>query len=255
MNITSFGKYYFVLVLVVLCSHLQTHSQNIWDGYEHLFQPVKQYTAYQTSEKITVDGKANEDSWQLAEWSDNFVDIKEGFDADSSNQTRFKVLWSNQHLYIYAELKEMHIWTYNVNASQTISNENNFEIFLDPDNDTHDYFEFELNAQNQLTDRYMPMSRRNGGEPVWDWNIRNFKSTVQLYGTINNPADTDSLWTIEVAIPFRSLTKTDKYQLPKNRDYWKVNFARAEWETVIKSGMYYKKNNSNAGKQKWVWSL
>ena len=249
------GKYaYYLIFFVALTTSKHATTQNIWDGYEHLFLPVKQYVAYQTINPISIDGKANEKSWQQAEWSEHFVDIKEGTVADSCNFTRFKILWNNQYLYIFAELKEPHIWTYKVNSSQTISDENNFEIFLDPDNDTHDYFEFELNAQNQLTERYMPMPRRNGGVPLWEWHTRNFRSAVQVYGTINNPSDIDSLWTVEVAIPFKSLSLTDEYIIPQNQDYWKVNFARVEWPTDIRNGMYYKNENGDKGKKKWAWS-
>lgn len=228
-------------------------SQNIWDGYDHLFQPVKQHIAYQTTSEIIIDGKADEASWQLARWSDYFIDILGEKAADSSIQTRYKILWDKDFLYIFAELQEPHIWTYHINSQQTISNENDFEIFIDPDNDTHDYFEFEINAQNMLTDRFLPKARRNGGQAVWDWNIRNFKSAVSLSGTINNPADIDNKWTIEVAIPFRSLTNTDEYKVPYDGDFWKINFARVQWNVLITNGMYQKPPNGKF-KYNWVWS-
>ena len=39
----------------------------------------KKYVAYKTSEKIVVDGKATEDSWSKADWSDLFIDIEDIF--------------------------------------------------------------------------------------------------------------------------------------------------------------------------------
>ena len=38
--------------------------------------PPNSYTAYKTQETITIDGKANEAVWNMAEWSSNFIDIQ-----------------------------------------------------------------------------------------------------------------------------------------------------------------------------------
>lgn len=251
------NKHWGILFLTLFTFVLEGKTQNIWDGYEHLFLPAKQQIAYKTNETIVIDGNADEKSWQLALWSDDFEDIRGEIPPDPTTLTGFKVLWDDETLYIFAELKEPHIRTFS-NTEQIEGRENDFEIFIDPDNDTHDYYEFEINANNKVTDRFMALPRRNGGTPSWVWNIRNLKSAVSIYGTLNNPSDTDLLWTIEMAIPFRSLTTTDQYEVPENLDYWKINFARVQWPIDIINGRYYKKKDQRTRqllpKQIWAWS-
>ena len=172
-------------------------SQKMWAGYEHLMSPVSNYVIYQAISEINIDGKPDETSWQKAEWSEYFQDIEGESKPKPLYQTRFKMLWDDKNLYILAELEEPHIWTYYANHDQIVFHENDFEIFIDPTRDTHNYFEFEINARNTLLDLYMPKPYRNGGRAQIDWNIRGFKSAVFINGTLNNPEDIDNKWTID----------------------------------------------------------
>jgi len=233
-------------------------SQKIWSGYEHLLHPVRNYIIYQTISEINIDGKPNEISWQQAEWSEYFQDIEGDAKPEPLYNTRFKMLWDSENLYILAELEEPHIWAYYKTHDQIVYRENDFEIFIDPDRDTHNYFEFELNAQNTLFDLFMPKPYRNGGRAEINWNIKDFKSAVSLNGTLNYPVDIDEKWTVEVAVPFKYLTKNGKYTIPKDGSYWKINFSRVQWQTEVIDGKYQKIKDVKTGKYKsennWVWS-
>jgi len=39
------------------------------------FNP-KHYVCYAAGQPVTIDGKLNEDAWQAAEWTDDFLDIE-----------------------------------------------------------------------------------------------------------------------------------------------------------------------------------
>ncbi|NOR74441.1 MAG: carbohydrate-binding family 9-like protein [Draconibacterium sp.] len=230
----------------------------MWEGYEHLMSPARNYVIYQTISEINIDGKPNETSWQKAEWSEYFQDIEGDLKPAPKYQTRFKMLWDNQNLYILAELEEPHIWTYYSTRDQVVFHENDFEIFIDPTRNTHNYFEFEINAQNTLFDLYMNKPYRNDGEAMITWNMRGFKSAVFVDGTLNNPNDIDKKWTVEVAIPFKSLTDYKEYVMPEDGSYWKVNFSRVQWTTEVAQGRYFRKKNKETNKliaeNNWVWS-
>jgi hypothetical protein len=246
-----------LLLGFLLFTHF-SYSQKIGSDYEHLMHPVRNYIVYQTISEINIDGKPDEISWQQAEWSQYFKDIEGDAKPEPLYQTRFKMLWDEQFLYILAELEEPHIWSYYATHDQIVFHENDFEIFIDPNRDTHNYFEFELNARNTLFDLFMSKPYRNGGRAEIDWNIKNFESAISINGTLNNPKDIDEKWIVELAIPFKSLTKNGKYVVPENGSFWKINFSRVQWKTVVVDGKYQKvkdiETNKYLSENNWVWS-
>ena len=248
----------FSLASIFLFSILISNAQNIFEGYDHLFSTPRNYIVYRTSEVIEIDGKPYESSWQQAAWSQYFQDIEGEKKPVPTFQTRIKMLWDKHNLYILAELEEPHVWAYYTNRDQIVFHENDFEIFIDPDGDTHNYFEFELNAQNTLFDLFMPKPYRNGGKYDIGWDAAGFKSAVFVDGTLNNPTDTDKKWTVEMAIPFSSLKLADENLVPEDGEYWKINFSRVQWQTEIVDGKYQRvkdtKTNKFLSEDNWVWS-
>ena len=90
------------------------------------------YVAFRAADPLNIDGRLDEPAWGMAVWTEEFADI-EGYHMPAPlHRTRAKILWDDQYLYIGAELEEPHIWaTYTKNES-VIFHENNFEIFIDP---------------------------------------------------------------------------------------------------------------------------
>ncbi|WP_372949530.1 carbohydrate-binding family 9-like protein [Mariniphaga sp.] len=248
----------FVLLFLVILADFQGKAQNIFEGWEHLFQPKKNYVVYKTPEKIAIDGKANEISWERAQWTDLFVDIEGENKELPTWSTKIKMLWDDKNLYILAELTEPHIWAYYTKHDQIVYHENDFEIFIDPNRNIHEYFEFEINAQNTLFDLFMTKPYRNGGIPLISWNANGFRSAVHLNGTLNQPNDTDKSWTIEMAIPFHDLRLGVHTQKPENGTYWSINFSRVQWQTDVIDGKYVRKKDETTGRilpeNNWVWS-
>lgn len=245
-------------ILFLIFIDFQGKAQNLFEGLEHLFQPKKNYLVYRTPDEILIDGQADENSWKKAEWTDLFEDI-EGQDKEFPTwSTRVKMLWDDENLYIFAELEEPHIWAYYTEYDQIVYHENDFEVFIDPDRNTHEYFEFEINAQNTLFDLFMTKPYRNGGIPMISWNAESFRSAVHLNGTLNQPDDTDKSWTIEMAIPFHDLRLGVHTRKPENGTYWSINFSRVQWQTDVVDGKYIRKKDESTGRilpeYNWVWS-
>ena len=110
------------------------------------------YVCYRATDPIKVDGKLNESSWKHAETSNAFVDISgEGFPAPRY-ETQVKMLWDEEYLYVGAELSDPHVWTDIKQHDEVVYYNNDFEIFIDPDGDAHNYFEIEVNAIGTLFD-------------------------------------------------------------------------------------------------------
>ncbi|PTN03803.1 sugar-binding protein [Mangrovibacterium marinum] len=248
--------YLFVLTLVLWASACV--AQSPWTKYEQLFQPAKHYLGYRVAEKITIDGKALESSWTKAEWSDDFVDIEGDRMPAPLYQTRMKMLWDQDYLYILAQLEEPNIWAYYDQRDMIVYHENDFEVFVDPNGDGINYFEYEVNARNNLFDLFMSKSYRSGGQALLSYNSLGFESAVSIDGTINNPADTDHHWTVEIKIPFSELAIWGDAVAPADGDQWRINFSRVNWQTEVTNGKYHQKKNPETGKSypeyNWVWS-
>ncbi len=246
------------LSLILLFTVLVSYAQNIFDGYQNLFTTPRCYVVYQTASEMVIDGKADETSWHKAVWSAYFLDIEGAKKPVPTYTTRIKMLWDEQNLYILAELEEPNVWAYYTTHDQIVFHENDFEIFIDPDHDTHNYFEFELNAQNTLFDLFMPKPYRNGGNYDIGWDAAGIKSAVFVDGTVNDPSDRDKKWSVEMAIPFSALKTEGRFMVPKNGDYWKIDFSRVQWQTEVNDGKYQKIKDSNTNRflpeDNWVWS-
>ncbi len=247
-----------VFITVLLLNGSFVNAQNLFEGFEHLFQPVRNYVVYQTISKIEVDGKMNESSWENAAWTEDFRDIEGDKMPKPLHQTRVKMLWDEENLYILAELEEPQVWAYYEKHDMIVFHENDFEIFIDPNSDSQNYFEIEVNAQNTIFDLFMSQPYRDGGVPFIAWNTPGLKSAIHVDGTLNNPADTDKKWTVEMAIPFSAFQLGTASQTPADNQIWRINFSRVQWQTEIKDGKYHRKTDPATGRilpeYNWVWS-
>ena len=236
-----------LLVFIVLFS-LAASAQDMTKGYEPLLTPVYKYSIYKTISSIKIDGNADETSWQNAEWSEDFVFLKGNEKADSTYRTRFKMLWDNKNLYLFVEMKDPHIWTNSVDENGIYYPGNGLAVLIDPSRTTHQFVEFDVNAQNQVNSQYFKLPPRHGGMERKDWQVRGIKSAVVVKGTLNNPVDVDEKWVVEMSVPIKSLSWYNDLQPPKNNTFWKLNFLRLQWPTKIVNGSY-RKELTNPGKK------
>ena len=245
--------------LAVFLFALPVSSQQYFKGYEHLFSSPLQYTISKTNTAPVIDGSVNEDEWTAAPWSEHFTDIEGKAKPTPRFNTRFRLLWDESYLYIAAELIEPDIWSTLTKHDTIVFLDNDFEVFIDPDNDTHHYFEIEINASGTILDLYMSKPYRNRGKLKMDWNAAGLQKAIFIDGSLNDNTDVDKRWTVEMAIPFTSLQQdsiiTDK---PTNGTVWRLNFSRVQWEMDKKGKGYEKKTNPETKKSlpenNWVWS-
>lgn len=218
------------------------------------------YICYQTDQSIKIDGKLNEGIWKETPVTNDFQDIEGNLKPRPSFQTNVKMLWDSDYLYFGAYLEEPDIWGKLTERDAVIFYDNDFEIFIDPDGDSHNYYEFEINALNTVWDLLLLRPYRDGRMPkvLNSWDIQGIQTAVNIEGTINNSNDIDSCWTIEIAIPWKVLNEmTPKDFRPKEGIQWRVNFSRVNWEMEVVEGQYVKKkdlDNRNLPEKNWVWS-
>jgi hypothetical protein len=235
--------------LIALLSLSVAHAQEA--GYK--LDPPR-YVAYKSPSPICIDGEIGGDEWANAPWSDAFVDIRGAeFEKQPCYTTRMKIMWDEENLYLAGELPEPHIWATKTKRDSTIYWDNDFEVFLDPDGDTHHYFEFEINAFGTEWDLLMTRGYRFGGTYLNGFQMIGMETKVKLYGTVNNPTDTDEKWVVEMKIPFRALVN----RRVTAGTQWRMNFSRVEWLKVNTDDGTYQKNEGAKGfghEENWVWA-
>ncbi|MEI6050236.1 MAG: carbohydrate-binding family 9-like protein [Bacteroidota bacterium] len=217
------------------------------------------YVCYRSATPVTPDGVLDEKAWGAAPWTDYFLDIEGSVKPAPRLKTRAKLLWDETNLYIAAELEEPHVWGRLKQRDTVVFYDNDFEVFIDPDGDTHAYYELEVNALGTAWDLLLLKPYRDGGPAVTGWDIAGLKVGTHIDGTINNPRDIDNGWTVEIQIPLSSLKECAKGgRLPKAGDQWRIGFSRVEWRTLIENGIYKKEINPQTGRpfpeDNWVWS-
>jgi len=144
--------------------------------------------------------------------------------------------------FLGAYLEEPHVWATLTDRDSIIFEDNDFEVFIDPDGDTHNYYELEMNALNTVWDLLLIKPYRDGGPAVHSWDIQGLQTAVNVLGTLNDPTDRDKAWTLEIALPFAVLKECipGKPERPLAGDQWRVNFSRVEYYLDAEKGKYAK---------------
>lgn len=211
------------------------------------------YVCVRAAEPIKIDGVVSEADWVKAPWTRDFRDIEGDARPIPRFRTRAKMLWDNDYFYVAVEVEEPHVWGTITNHDAVIFQDNDFEVFIDPNADNHEYYEFEMNALNTGWDLLLKKPYIDGGPALNEWEIPGLKTAVHVNGTINNPADRDVGWSIEIAFPWKALAQYAHRPAPPHEgDQWRVNFSRVEWQIRIIEGRYEKV--PGAREDNWVWS-
>ena len=215
----------------------------------------RHYLAYRTAGELAIDGRLDEPSWQRAAWTEFFVDIEGDSRPVPRFKTRAKMLWDDEYFYVAADMEEPHVWATLEERDARIYHDNDFEVFIDPNGDTHEYYEFEINALGTPWDLFLVRSYRDGNGPyLSSWDIHGLQSAVTVWGTLNDPGDEDQGWSVELAFPWKVLKEASSKEWPappRNGDTWRVNFSRVQHQVDIGEESYSKVAGDE---DNWVWS-
>jgi hypothetical protein len=211
------------------------------------------YVAFQATAPIRVDGRLDEAAWLAASWSDAFVDIEDDRKPRPRFETRVKMTWDADAFYVGADLRDPHVWGTLTTHDSVIFHDPDFEVFIDPNGDNHEYYEFEINALGTTWDLFLPKPYKDDGKAMNGWEIAGLRSAVHVDGTINDARDTDRGWSVEIAFPRRVLAEQARRPAPpRDGDQWRINFSRVQWPIDTSSGQYRKP--PGAREDNWVWS-
>ncbi len=233
----------------------QEKTDNLLD---RLTQTPLNYTVHHTATPPIINGRLDDTVWKNVGWTENFSDIEGELRPKPKYRTRVKMLWDTAYLYVAAELEDPDVWAYITHHDEIVFRDNDFEVFIDPGGRAKQYFEIEINALATIFDLFLPEPYRNGSGALISWNCDGLKKAVHVNGSLNNPNDRDSGWTVEMAIPISAISIGNEPQTPYAGAVWRINFSRVEWETDAIGGKYVKRTDSISHRplpeHNWVWS-
>ncbi|MCW5943892.1 MAG: carbohydrate-binding family 9-like protein [Fimbriimonadaceae bacterium] len=213
----------------------------------------KAYVCQRCPSPPVISGRFDDLVWDLAPWTDDFADILGENGPRPLYRTRAKMLWDDECLYLAVELEDPDLWATLSEHDSMVFQDNDFELFLDPDGDNHLYLEWEINALGTTWDLLMATPYRDGGPPISGFEIAGGRSCVHVRGTLNNPRDRDEGWSLEAAFPWAALRDFAYRPCPPHPgDFWRMNMSRVHWHRDVVRGGYAKR--PGVPEENWVWS-
>lgn len=213
----------------------------------------KRYECRRAPAVMHIDGALTDGEWAAAPWSDAFVDIEGAQRPPPRFETRMKMLWDDQYLYVAAWMQEPHVWATLTQRDAIVFQDNDFEIFIDPNGDTRQYNEIEVNALGTIFDLFLPRTYIDGGPAHHEWNMHGMQWAVHVDGSLNDPGDRDHGWSVEFALPWEAFRKTAGTRCPpRDGDMWRMNFSRVQWQTEVVDGAYRRIEGTK--EDNWVWT-
>lgn len=195
----------------------------------------KRYVARRIDKPIKIDGKLDEQVWKDAPSTGPFVNTMNGGPAEQ--QTEAKLLWDDKFLYVGFENGDADVWANLSKRDDKLWTQEAVELMIDADKNGKTYVEFQVAANGNVFDTYLPQYRKyedsvDPKKAPYSWNSKiNAKVTVD--GTLNKHDDKDKGWTVELALPLVDVKGMDAKQevsrLPPGLgDTWRFNMFRME---------------------------
>ncbi len=237
---------------------------------------IPHYKAYRINTSPSIDGRLDEHIWQKAPHSSHFRDLISG--SKTMYDTEVALLWDDEYLYVAYWIEEPLLKATLTERDALIYQDNDVELFI-AGKDA--YYELEINAfgtiyevffiweKSYKTNGYDTMFVFNRFQPgvkqfhgvgykphprgprigFWNWDFQGLQSGVSLDGTINDDTDRDQGWTVELALPWSSMSALvlgDNRNLPPHdQDIWRMDFSRFNQYKEAKPA------NDSGG---WAWS-
>ncbi len=134
--------------------------------------------------------------------------------APPQQGTGVRAAWDAEELRVLFHAEDTHAWATLTERDAPLYEEEVVEVFLDPVGDLESYFEIEVNPLNAVLDLVL-RKNRSGYVKDFAWQCEGLRTAV---------AKSATGWSVDVAIPFRSVAARP----PQDGDCWRVNFCRID---------------------------
>lgn len=181
------------------------------------------YRCPKVSTTPVIDGKLDDAAWQCAP-PVRLVLSTTGEAA--AKKTIARMCWDDRNLYIAFECEDEDIWNDYTKRDDPVWMQEVCEAFIAPKGNLDKYYEINVSPRNVIFDALIRYAVKGvpGKGTTWDWDCEGIKTAVVLDGTIDDRADKDKGYTVEMAVPFAGLGAST----PKSNERWRINLYRID---------------------------
>jgi hypothetical protein len=171
-----------------------------------------------------IDGRLNDAVWATAASTGALVNTMTGQPAGADDaRASVRVLWDDQFLYLGWEVQDDNLVETGTTRDAHYWESDTVEALIDPNGDGRDYYEIQVSPGGHTFDSQQPAPPSGGNFGRMEWNP-NMRISVTRAGTLGNPADDDTGYTVEMAIPWSDINAGAAHTPPTPGDTWRVNF-------------------------------
>lgn len=145
--------------------------------------------------------------------------------------TEVRVLYDDTCLYVAFDCEDDYVWGTVTEREGPIWEEECVEIFVNPGNTAHQYYEINISPKGTLFDACI-LNPRTPAQPglafvgLPEWNAEGLRTAVAIQGEADRPGKAQS-WQAVFAIPHSALIGAPHCP-PRRGDRWRINFYRID---------------------------
>ena len=235
----SFSLRLCLLSSLCVCFVGETPADETKASKKTAIDKIPTYVIQRAKSKIAIDGEIDEEDWKNAKSVGDFVFgyLKET--TGNEEQTVFKILWDDEHLYFSVVCEDKSLLSRHTDRDGRVPEDDSVEVYITPNIKKADrHYAFYTNVHAALYDAKFDRNKasidkksiqkkstdktaKNGKKSSWD--AKGVKVKATFDGTLNNHKDTDRSWSLEMAIPFENFSDASIPLPPKPNDIWKLN--------------------------------
>ncbi|MBI5515712.1 MAG: carbohydrate-binding family 9-like protein [Deltaproteobacteria bacterium] len=184
---------------------------------------VAELTVGRATGTITPDGRLDEPAWAGAVRIPQLVNTGSGNPPGATDaHASARMLWDDQNLYVAFEVADENLVDPATERDAHLWEHDTVEVMVDPDGDGRNYFELQVSPRNQRFDTRYDAPRDPQPEGHKDYNPA-YRSGVVTNGTIGNSDDTDTGYTVEMAIAWSDISQGLPHNPPVAGDALRLN--------------------------------
>ena len=194
-----------------------------------------EYTILRAGTPITIDGKLDEPAWFAA--PDVGAFHFPWWKAGKKEQTRAKLLWDDENLYLSFVCEDAYITAQHTERDGKIPEDDCVEIMVAPNPATPEiYYNIEFNLLGGILDNFRPNGPTKPRAPKWD--AEGVRIAGTYVGTLNDDSDQDQYWQVEIAIPLKNFAEVGGQPRPRAGTVWHVNLNRHGGKTNYQASQW-----------------
>jgi hypothetical protein len=222
----------FIFLAITLSLLINGFSINNTKGQQKMKQdqlaPLPEYSCKKVDREIKITGKLDDPLWQDA----GSVTLPDAITGESGRfLTEVRALYNDDYLYVGFRCEDDYAWGTVTERDGPIWNEECVEVFLNPANVAHQYYEINVSPKNVIFDSVI-LNRRTADKPdetfigLETWNPEGLVTATSIDGEADQPGKARG-WSAEYAIPLDELIGATNTP-PRSGDRWRVNFYRID---------------------------